>query len=251
MLPPLRPSTSLTVTGTVPLPPAGTGSVSVCAFTRITLVAFASPKRTVVPSPKPVPVIVTSVVALGAPASGEMASTRGACTYVTAEASVPNCRARFVTTIASVPAAPAGATALIWEALTTSTSVASTPPTVTVAPASNPVPAIVGFAPPAVVTFDGVAEVTVGAAAYLDALESVEVSLSGFVNVTPTEPVPADATALSEVALSNVTPVAAVLPNLLVAPATNPVPVIATVVPPASGPRAGSTAVTFGGGVFT
>ena len=50
------------------------------------------------------------------------------------------------------------------------------------------------------------------------------------------------------VAETNVTAVPAVAPNSTVAPVTNPVPVIVTVVPPAMGPAAGLIDVTEGTG---
>jgi hypothetical protein len=67
--------------------------------------------------------------------------------------------------------------------------------------------------------------------------------------VTVTSTVPADPTeeiAVIEVALLTVTPVAVAVPNFTVAPARNAVPEIVTLVPPATGPAAGLTAVTVG-----
>ena len=55
---------------------------------------------------------------------------------------------------------------------------------------------------------------------------------------------PAGATAVSDVADVNVTLVAVVPPNLTVELDVNPVPVMATEVPPASGPLVGLIAVT-------
>ena len=68
--------------------------------------------------------------------------------------------------------------------------------------------------------------------------------------VTPTLDVPAGAVAVTLVAESAVT-VATIAPNFTVAPATKFVPVIVTATPPASGARAGATAVMVGAGVFT
>ena len=50
------------------------------------------------------------------------------------------------------------------------------------------------------------------------------------------------------VALTTVTPVAAVPPKVTVAPATKSAPVMVTAVPPAVGPLVGLTPVTVGGG---
>jgi hypothetical protein len=58
---------------------------------------------------------------------------------------------------------------------------------------------------------------------------------------------PAGDVAVIDVAELTITPVAALPPNAtVVAPDTNPVPVIATVVPPANGPALGLTALTVG-----
>jgi len=52
------------------------------------------------------------------------------------------------------------------------------------------------------------------------------------------------------VVLTTVTPVAAVPPNVTVAPETNPVPVMVTAVPPAVVPEVGETAVTVIGATY-
>src|SRR5215467_3205038 len=72
--------------------------------------------------------------------------------------------------------------------------------------------------------------------------------LSGLVTVTVTEPAAlAGVVAVMEVLLVTLTPVAAELPNMTVAPATNPVPDNVTWVPPAGVPEFGETAVGAGG----
>src|SRR6185295_3449195 len=52
--------------------------------------------------------------------------------------------------------------------------------------------------------------------------------------------------AVMDVALTTLTPVAAVPPNVTVAPLTNALPLIVTDVPPAVGPELGETALTVG-----
>jgi hypothetical protein len=52
------------------------------------------------------------------------------------------------------------------------------------------------------------------------------------------------------VAFTTVTPVAAVPPNVTVAPAVKPVPVIVALVPPAAGPEVGAIELTVGGGTY-
>jgi hypothetical protein len=69
---------------------------------------------------------------------------------------------------------------------------------------------------------------------------------SGVVTVTWTVPVPAGLVAVIIVRLSTVTLVALADPKETVEPFTNPVPLIVTVVPPASGPVDGETDVTVG-----
>jgi hypothetical protein len=67
------------------------------------------------------------------------------------------------------------------------------------------------------------------------------------VTVTVTAPaVPAGAVAVIDVLLTTTTLVAAVLPNVTVAPDAKLVPVIVTAVPPAVGPVFGLTLVTVG-----
>jgi hypothetical protein len=69
----------------------------------------------------------------------------------------------------------------------------------------------------------------------------------GVVTVTSTVPAePAGEVALILVALTTVNEVAAVDPKLTAVAPVNPVPVIVTTVPPASGPALGRTAVTAG-----
>ena len=77
---------------------------------------------------------------------------------------VPVCVSGLVTTTFLAPAEPAGVTAVIEAALPKVTPVADTPPIVTVAPVTKPVPAIVTAVPPAVEPKVGRILVTVGAA---------------------------------------------------------------------------------------
>jgi hypothetical protein len=70
-----------------------------------------------------------------------------------------------------------------------------------------------------------------------------------FVTTTFTVPAACAAVvAVIDVLLTTVTPVAAVPPRLTVAPATNPVPVIVTAVPPLADPELGEIVVTVGAG---
>ena len=70
----------------------------------------------------------------------------------------------------------------------------------------------------------------------------------GLVTVTVTAPaLPAGVVAVIVVLFTTVTPVAAVLPNVTVAPEAKLVPVIVTAVPPAVDPLFGLTLLTVGG----
>ena len=68
------------------------------------------------------------------------------------------------------------------------------------------------------------------------------------VTVTSTVPLPAGELAVIEVAELTVTEPAAVPPKLTVSPEAKPVPVIVTLVPPATGPLVGAMWVTVGSG---
>lgn len=81
-------------------------------------------------------------------------------------------------------------------------------------------------------------------------LVRVPLCASVFVTMTFTAPAAwAGATAVIEVLLTNVTPVAAVPPIFTVAPARKPVPVTVTAVPPAMFPELGVIEVTVGAGL--
>ena len=69
---------------------------------------------------------------------------------------------------------------------------------------------------------------------------------AGVITVTSTVPVPAGLSAVIVVALTTVTPVAAVVPKSTAVAPVKPVPVIVTNVPPADGPLVGLMPVTVG-----
>ena len=154
-----------------------------------------------------------------------------------------------VTVTVTAPALPAGAVAVIEVLLTTTTLVAAVPPNVTVAPVAKFVPVIVTAVPPAVGPLFGDTLLTVGITAYVNPL--VRLPLCPLtVTVTVTAPaLPAGAVAVISVGLTTTTLVAAVAPNVTVAPVAKLVPVIVTAVPPAVKPLFGDTLVTVGGGL--
>ena len=242
---PLSPLLFVTVTVTAPVAPAGVVAVIDVALTTVTPVAAVEPNFTVAPVAKFVPVIVTAVPPATGPLFGDTLVTVGGAAYVYPLARVPLCPLTVTVTV-TAPAVPAGVVAVIDVALTTVTFVAEALPNVTVAPVTKFVPVIVTAVPPAVVPVFGDTLVTVGVATYV--YPFVRLPLCPLtVTVTVTAPaVPAGVVAVIDVALTTVTFVAAVEPNFTVAPVAKFVPVIVTLVPPATGPFAGDTPVTVG-----
>ena len=164
--------------------------------------------------------------------------------YVKAEAKVALVPLELVTATLTVPAEPAGVTALIWVALSTATEVAAAPPKVTPAPDTKPVPLRVTAVPPAAVPLEGEMPARVGPDTKVKALARLE--LWPLLLVTVTETVPAEAagvTAAIWVELCTVTAPEAAPPKLTPAPVRKPVPVRVTAVPPPVGPLLGVTAV--------
>ena len=74
---PLKPPGLVTLTVTAPASPAGVVAVICVALTTTTLVAAATPKVTVAPVAKLVPVIVTAVPPAVGPSFGEILMTEG------------------------------------------------------------------------------------------------------------------------------------------------------------------------------
>jgi hypothetical protein len=153
-----------------------------------------------------------------------------------------------VTVTVAAPAVPAGVVAVIVVPFTTATFVAAVLPNVTVAPVAKFVPVIVTAVPPPVDPLFGLTLLTVGGTTYVKAPARLPLSplLLVTVAVTP-PPVPAGVVAVIVAPFTTVTFVAAVLPNVTVAPAAKFVPVIVTAVPPAGSPLFGLTLLTVGG----
>jgi hypothetical protein len=135
-------------------------------------------------------------------------------------------------------------------ALTTTTLLAATPFTFTVAPAIKLVPVIVIAVPAASGPESGLTVVIVGAAANVNALTLVSVpprvSTTTFATTFVDPVVPVGDMAVIEVGLTTTTLVAATPFTLTVAPAIKLVPVILNGVPPAIGPEAGLTVLIVG-----
>ena len=134
------------------------------ASTTTTFVASRAPNVTVAPLWKPLPVIVTRVPPEVGPVAGEMFVIVGAgSVYVNDCVSVAVVASEFVTVTSALPAAWAGAVAVIDVALATVTFVAETPPNFTVALLRKFAPLIVTTVPPAVLPDTGVMPLIVGA----------------------------------------------------------------------------------------
>jgi hypothetical protein len=131
---------------------------------------------------------------------------------------------------------------------TTTTFVAAVPPNVAAAPAAKFVPVIVTAVPPNVDPPFGLTFVTVGGVTYVKPFARLPLSPLLLATVTVTAPaIPAGVVAVIVVLFTTTTFVAAVPPNVAVAPAAKFAPVIVTAVPPAVDPLFGDTFVTVGG----
>ena len=131
---------------------------------------------------------------------------------------------------------------------TTATLVAAVEPNVTVAPVAKFVPVMVTAVPPATGPLFGLTLVTVGSTMYVNALARLPLCPPELVTVTVAVPaLPAGVVAVMVVLLTTVTLVAAVEPNVTVAPAAKFVPVMVTTVPPEVDPLFGLMLVTVGG----
>src|SRR2546422_68220 len=155
-----------------------------------------------------------------------------------------------MTTTSTAPAAWLGVVPVIVVALTTVTDVNVLPPKVTVAPDWKLVPVSVTLAPPRVEPLAGVTELAAGGATYVNRSPGFA-ALDCPLTVTMTSATPAGCAgvvALICVALTTLTPVAALPPTVTVAVASKLVPVMVIAVPPVVGPEVGLTAPTVGGG---
>ena len=155
---------SVTVTSTVPADSAGAVAVIEVAEFTVTLEAVVDPNLTVSPDVNPVPVTVTDVPPAVGPLVGLTAITAGGATYVYWSALLVDDEPPLLVTVTStVPAASAGAVAVIDVAEFTVTLEAAVDPNLTVFPEANPLPLMVTDVPPAVGPLAGLTAETVGA----------------------------------------------------------------------------------------
>src|SRR5580704_9360893 len=246
---PLCVSGFVTVTVTAPAACAAVVAVMVVLFTTTTFVAAVPPNVAVAPLTKFVPLIVIAVPPAPGPLFGLTPVTVGtAPRYVYPFVKLPLCVSGFVTVTVTAPAACAAVVAVMVVLFTTTTFVAAVPPNVAVAPLTKFVPLIVIAVPPAPGPLFGLTPVTVGTAPrYVYPFVKLPLCVSGFVTVTVTAPAACAAVvAVMVVLFTTTTFVAAVPPNVAVAPLTKFVPLIVIAVPPAPGPLFGLTPVTVG-----
>ena len=155
-----------------------------------------------------------------------------------------------MTTTATAPAAFAGVITVIDLSLTTLIEFPALPPNFTDDMPVKLVPVIVTIVPPAVGPLDGVTDVIVGAATYVKPFVLVA-DPSDVVNTTSTTPADfTGATTLTEVALTIVTDLPAVSPNITDFVPRKFVPVIVTLMRPAIGPLDGDTDVIVGAATY-
>ena len=204
------------------------------------------PNETVAPVWNPVPAMLTDVPPALGPLLGVTDATVGAATYVKQPVHVPVCESGFVTITLTRPLACAVVVPVMLVALTVET-VSADPPSDTVAPAWNPLPATVTAVPPAAGPLFGLTEATVGAATKVKQPVQVPVCVSGFVTTTFTAPLACAVVVPVIVVGLTVATVRADPPKETVAPLWNPLPVRVTLLPPTAGPLVGVTELTVGG----
>jgi hypothetical protein len=219
------------------------------------------PTDTVAPVMNPVPVTVTGVPPVTGPVAGDNVVTVGTGAVYAKSFTVPDADdvpPDVVTITSTVPTTVvAGDTTVNCVGDTTVAATGARPSKATVAPVTNPVPLTVTVVPPEVGPVAGEIDVTVGTGAvYVKSSAAAPCAPPGVdeppdvVTVTATVPgstVAGDTTVI-DVGDTTVTLVPGNSPNLTVAPVTNPVPEIVTVVPPDVGPDDGDSPVTVGTG---
>ena len=250
----VKPLDPVTVMSTVPAAPAGAVAVIDVAVTTVKAVAAVAPNLTVVAPVNPVPVRVTTVPPVMGPLAGLMLVMVGAGVYVNWSAAPVGLVKLLapVTVTSTVPAAPAGAVAVIDVEVTTVNDVAAVAPNLTAVTPVKSAPVIVTLVPPVTGPVAGLMLAMVGAEVYRNwsAAPVALVRLLAPVTVMSTVPAaPAGAVAVIDVALTTVNDVAAVTLNFTAVAPVKPVPVMVTVVPPVTGPLAGLTLTMAGAAV--
>jgi hypothetical protein len=241
---PLVPPGFVTVTETAPEPEGATALIEVSS--RILNTAGSAPKNTSLAIIKPVPVRVTLLPPIIAPPVGDKPVRVGAATYINV---APLLVAEAVlTVIALAPAASVGAVAVIVLSDSTVTAVAAVVPKFTSRALIKPAPVIVTTVPPAIGPEVGVIELITGDGWKLKLSElSVPPRVVILIGTVLTRC--AGVIASTSVSLTTVKLVAEIVPNFTLVVPVRPVPVIATLSPPAMTPVVGNTAVGVGGAI--
>jgi hypothetical protein len=195
---------------------------------------------------KPVPVRVTLLPPTIAPLVGDKLVSVGAATYMNV---APLLVAEAVLTVTALaPAASAGEVAVTVLSELTVTAVAAVVPKFTLRVLIKPAPVMVTTVPPVIGPEVGVIELITGGGWKLKLSElSVPPRVVILIGTVPTRC--AGVIASISVSLTTEKLVAGVVPKFTLVVPVRPVPVIATLSPPAVTPVAGNTAVGAGGAI--
>jgi len=244
------PPAVVTATLCAPADPAGVTAVIDVSLTTTTLVAAFAPIFTTVAPVKFVPVMVIAVPPANTPEFGFTNVMVGnGVTYVNAFGLLALPPSVVTATICG-PTAPSGVTALMEVALTTVKLVTPTDPIVTMVAPVKFVPVMVINVPPRVEPELGLTLEIVGAGAmYVNAPPAVNVPPTVVSDTDLTPAVPAGVTAVTWVASTTTTLVAATAPTFTLLAPVKFVPVMVNKVPPLVGPASGLTEVMVGAGV--
>lgn len=224
---------------------AGVTAVTDVPLTTVNDVAAVPPKVTLVVPVKLLPVIVTVVEPVAGPLTGETDEIVGTAKYVNPPVLVGE-PPGVVRTMSRAPAVPDGVTAVTEVALTTTSDVTDAPPIVTPVVPVKFVPVMVTLVPPAIGPLKGDTEVIVGIPKYVKPAVAVTEPPAP-VRITFAAPAAlAGVTTVTEVALTFVTDVPTVPPNVTLVVSVRFVPVMVTLVEPAIGPLDGETDVIVG-----
>jgi hypothetical protein len=233
------------MTGTTPVPEGATALIKL-SLRRVNTAGLA-PKRTSVAVVKPIPVRVTLFPPRIAPPVGDRLVRVGAVIYRNI---APLLVAEPVSTVTAVaPAALAGDDTVNVLSEMTVNAVVAVVPKKTSTVLIKPAPVIVTLVPPVVGPEVGVIELITGDGWKLKLSELFVppgvVILIGTVPVTCV-----GVTVSTSVSLTTVKLAAGVVPNFTLVVPARPVPVIATVLPPAVVPAVGNTAVGAGAALY-
>ena len=247
----LVPAGVVTVMSTVPAASGGEMAVTCVPEYTVKDAAATDPKSTAVAPRKFVPVIVTEVLPLVDPETGETPVTVGGAPVWKVNRSAEDVALvppdGVVTVTSTIPAASGGEVAVTCVDESTVKEAAGVVPKSTAAAPVKSYPLMVTEAPPAVDPYDGDTPVTEGALVYVN-VSAGDVKLvppDGVVTVTSTIPAASGGeVAVTCVDESTVKEAAGVVPKSTAAAPVRLLPFTTTVAPPAVEPEDGLAAVT-------